>query len=387
MKRDFTRVNGCLLILCFLSQSCEQNEQEVIEKLSINPKKARSYEIEELFSQIELIQLKPKDDFIGGVNKIEKIGSSIFILDADYLNSVYEFNEQGEFQNQIGSEGPGPDEYVNINDFSLVVSEKGQSQIWLLDDGTGYISILKYDLSGDFIEKVQTEFFSDKFSFLDSDKLVFSTSGQCNDEFCSSYFITDLELNLKVSGPEASPQYQELWIEPVFPFSTVDGKFAGAEYGKNIIYSHNQYDGFKPLYEIDFGKVKSEAELTKTYSDVDEYFKVLESEYAYHLDDVLLTDDILMFSFRYKNDVLKYLNKNGKEFLIDEIKVGDISFSPPSHVGYTANEIYWYLDEEFLDELFSMVKNKNSEIDLGILSMLSENLNGSLGPVLLKLTF
>jgi hypothetical protein len=102
------------------------------------------------FLKIEIIAEIPlettEESLIGEISKIIFHGDSIFVLDSRYGKKIYCFSREGKFLFSFGKVGEAGDEYEVPTDFLIK-----DDQIIVVDNQS--ISVLRYDLQGNFLEK------------------------------------------------------------------------------------------------------------------------------------------------------------------------------------------------------------------------------------------
>jgi hypothetical protein len=143
-KRRFFGFFYLLIVLNnLLLQSCSKDE--IIRKSGVLQYVNETYDISSEFQDLEVLQLKGDFGFV-------KLGSvaigknKIFAVDLQILR-ILVFNTQGEFLYEINKRGDGPGEYrgiskISIHDDQLIIFSHYE------------MAIHKYDLEGNFIEKV-----------------------------------------------------------------------------------------------------------------------------------------------------------------------------------------------------------------------------------------
>jgi hypothetical protein len=99
---------------------------------------------------IDIIPLEFNDSCIlGETGKIVIHDDNIFIIERRRPKTVYRFDMQGNFLNTIGVYGQGPEEFLELHDFSI---NEDENKIYLLDNMK--CSIFCYNFDGKFIEKI-----------------------------------------------------------------------------------------------------------------------------------------------------------------------------------------------------------------------------------------
>lgn len=97
--------------------------------------------------EIDRIPLETTEEsLIGEISKVIFHGDSIYILDSRYGKKIYCFSNEGKFLFSFGKFGEAGDEYEVPKDFVIK-----DDQIIVVDNQS--ISVLRYDLQGNFLEK------------------------------------------------------------------------------------------------------------------------------------------------------------------------------------------------------------------------------------------
>ncbi|MDR0680584.1 MAG: 6-bladed beta-propeller [Dysgonamonadaceae bacterium] len=120
----------CLLVSC--SPDRKQNKYELTELyVNLYDKNIDFYELSDEVQEFEFIRLETTDNcLIGHIEKILLENDVYYILDNIY-QAIYCFSSSGKHIATLNRFGPGPDEYLEINDF-VVENEN----IWICDNRT-----------------------------------------------------------------------------------------------------------------------------------------------------------------------------------------------------------------------------------------------------------
>lgn len=139
------------IILTSCNEKKEQDESIEVSTHTINVNNVEKKEkilFSEYFSKVTAIVLETHDDaIIGDVSGIQVTDSLIFILDRLYANSLYAFKKDGSFVRKIGNSGQGPEEYIDVSDFTI---DTKNEEIYLMDPESNKINIYNYH-TGKFI--------------------------------------------------------------------------------------------------------------------------------------------------------------------------------------------------------------------------------------------
>ena len=151
--------NISILILLFIFIRCSSNSPTAKKGKTIKvfENKIEHITADNLITDIQYIPLETDSNcIIGHIDKMLANNNRLYILDKNGAKKLFVFDLNGKFIQSIGKQGKGPDEYIQLVDFS-VNEEKGE--IVLLDN---YREILVFDLQGRFIKSKQlsrTNFF------------------------------------------------------------------------------------------------------------------------------------------------------------------------------------------------------------------------------------
>src|SRR5690554_6168506 len=185
-----------LSIMLLLFISCKKKNNSSIDTYYIEIEKNSAVSISDFIKEIEIIPLETTDlSIIRDVTKIEFYQNIIYIFDLPQ-NNIFIFNHEGKYINKIDNKGQGPNEYLNISDFTIA---KQTGNICILDAIKN--NLLYYDLEGNFqyIENLPklTESAYNIFQFINGKHIMFWTSDESNrlkiyDKSTKSIIMEDL---------------------------------------------------------------------------------------------------------------------------------------------------------------------------------------------------
>mgnify|MGYP000200197162 CR=1 FL=1 len=362
------------------------------ETLNIDPTLASNYDINEVFNEFDFLSLENGGQLVGSVDKVIFAENKYYILDKDYTNGVYIFDVKGGYIGQIGIEGDGPTNYEDINDFTIVTVE-GAQEVWILDNGNGYLSLCKYDLAGAFLKKTKSKLMADFIDYVPSGSLIFSTSNQCNDDFCADIFTTDLNLKVVAKANKPTALYREFWFEPNNPISVSQTTASAISYGHSkIIRTDTQTGLLINDIKVDFGTYGISSDITKKYyASIEGFLVETNRERVCHLiDNLFHTDRNLFFSFKYGSSEYYYLKnstyQNGTVIKNILLNTGIDVILPLDVIGGYDNTLLVLLGTE---ELLAFYQKHKDEIDKhsGPFPSLLRDIKDSSNPVIVKLKF
>jgi hypothetical protein len=193
MYRFVAKITYAVLIL-LLFNSCKVKTNEQIPSVSLTDISG-NVKIADVFDEFEYIALETSEESIfGTVNKLIIHDNKFFILDKFKMNKIFVFHDDGTFSHTVGSEGGGPGEYRNVEDF--IIDKEKNRVIILCYPSLAYI----YDMNGKFIETKK----------ISSSVMFWSICNYSNGYICSTNhqtategenarlaFIFDKDFNLK----------------------------------------------------------------------------------------------------------------------------------------------------------------------------------------------
>lgn len=136
-------------VLAFFLMSCTSRSSSALKEIVIDPSQTIGFydlaeEVEPVF---EIFALETMDScLVGGICRTIYTNDLYYILDNNSV--IFIFNPQGKFVSKLDKKGRGPDEYVNIRDFTVI----GEN-IWIYDQIRRKLSC--YDKNLDKIEDVE----------------------------------------------------------------------------------------------------------------------------------------------------------------------------------------------------------------------------------------
>ncbi|MDO9554051.1 MAG: 6-bladed beta-propeller [Rhodonellum sp.] len=143
MKTNFF----CIILFVFLSCTKEFDK----EKISINLNDTKELKYSDIFESFEYIFLQIPDSVpLINPSKLTANEFGVFVQDRE-PNNLLIFNSSGKFEKIIKSSGPGPGEFLNLEDFQIL-----QGEILILDNNLK--KLIKFDLLGAFKEENKIEF-------------------------------------------------------------------------------------------------------------------------------------------------------------------------------------------------------------------------------------
>lgn len=248
-----------VVVITLLIQCSRVNKEPSFLKevpVRIRPEfKTETLKMSDLYEVIKYLPLQTNEDCIfGNITKLIVRDHFFWIFD-DLTNSIFCFDEDGNFKFKISKEGKGPGEYIKINDFIYY-----DKCIYVLDVGSG--KILVYDNSGEFKFEIRERVYSTSFEKMD-ENFVFYLAFMQNERYkkgnqFQNFIITDsllrkvnafLPFSKEIAANTIirSPRNLQRYGQEVLIWQPLD----------NRIYLYNNHL-LTAKYKIDFGEENEE---------------------------------------------------------------------------------------------------------------------------------
>ncbi|MDR3247014.1 MAG: 6-bladed beta-propeller [Prevotellaceae bacterium] len=160
----------CFVLAIFCFCGCDQGRKKVVagDFITIsatNPKLETNNDIHlsEFVDKIEVIPLEFNTScMLREINKIVIHDDNIFIYEGPKPKTIYRFNINGDFLNQIGSHGPGPDDILELRGFSV---DEETNTVYLFDNARQ--TVFNFSFDGKLIEKINVNQYGQRFEYKD----------------------------------------------------------------------------------------------------------------------------------------------------------------------------------------------------------------------------
>jgi hypothetical protein len=124
--------------------------------------------LDDLIDSVCYIQLETTpESLIGRIEAVKMINDKFLVWSKTSSDQIHLFDVIGRFLCSIGSYGKGPGQYVNVIDVGFNSYDR---TVFLIDNGTR--RVLYYDLNGEFIRGVETDFFITNMAYVAKDKIA-----------------------------------------------------------------------------------------------------------------------------------------------------------------------------------------------------------------------
>lgn len=153
-------VSSLLLCNCTHRKNEYQNlsDMEVIPITDFDTNYGRFSDFAE---EIEMIPLEFTDkSILGEVKKIVLSEDFIFVMEQNNNEGIYTFDRNGNFLHQIGRRGQGPEEFVDLSDFSI--NEKDRL-LYIFDCHS--TKVLTFSFDNKFIKGVSMDYYATNFEY------------------------------------------------------------------------------------------------------------------------------------------------------------------------------------------------------------------------------
>ncbi len=258
------------------------------------------YILDSIVSIEKIVKLESNDQsFIGSYDKILVDDDKIFIMDKKSTHSIVVFTLDGEYIYKISNYGEGPEEYLELRDFTVSPSSStldildfGGRKILSYNKSTGeLVSTTSIDRNTNFsaIEKTNTKYFvahSNECGFLAD---------------CFNFSFYDEKLSLINSSLEVHDNFKDYDYKGNANFSRNGDRLYFTEVFNDTIYEiESDNNTLRVAYAIDFGKYRMPDEFkysskNSNLSDLIIYTRT--NNYTIGIHDYFLSYDFLYFRY------------------------------------------------------------------------------------------
>ncbi|OJV31767.1 MAG: hypothetical protein BGO29_01230 [Bacteroidales bacterium 36-12] len=288
------------LLTCFTLISCnKRNSNEVFqgaiscENIKIDILKDDLFPVD-FIQNCKVVRLETNESsLIGEMKKIIVTSDRIFIMDSDVTQSLFVFDREGKYIMKIGTRGNGPGEYYSVNDFFV---DENKQQISIYDGNVR--KVFYYDWYGKYLKVHHfKEIWMNACYPLDSTcfALDFTRTALGRNKF---------HLQLSTTENQMYYYYKPLKYNYQYTNNTNIAFYKGIE---TVFYVPVRCDtifcisttGIDKGYAIDFGEQTLPSNFQDRYKGMEQADVLLNSNYCYGIKNVLETDGLLCFTFKY----------------------------------------------------------------------------------------
>ena len=309
----YLKLASRLLLLCLI-YSCSNMDKGRVEKghpsvinLSDNPDSSTYFSVADNIQSLDVMNLETSEKSIiseaWGIERILKINSRFFILDAKYM-SVKVFDTSGKFLFNIGKLGKGKGAFVRIEDMQYYFSHNS-----LLVLCNSPAKLMEFTLDGQLIKETPIQFYATSFAFQSFNSFIFYVNQNKSKESGNkNILITDSCFSIK-----------ERMLDMPSTLST-SVKFSGGIFSVNgdvyfnpafsNIYYLSKKDTLLPTFQVDYGSRKIPAETPEGYL-MDNL-----KNYGFQYNSFIKTKDFVGFNYHSSNIVSSaFYNINSRNIM------------------------------------------------------------------------
>ena len=180
-------VFNIITFLCIAA--CSSNkEQDNLITIHLDPTSRQTVNWEQLFdtASMQVIPLETIDQsLLAWVDKVI-ITDTVYSFSSN--NSIYTFNQNGNFLFKIAHQGRGPGEYLVLDDFYI----DEDNHYYILDNNS--FKIIEYSSKGEFINEINTGLFGLAFTKVSNDLwAIYIGSSKSPDSHCRLNYFSKQE--------------------------------------------------------------------------------------------------------------------------------------------------------------------------------------------------
>ena len=371
------------ITIVFLGISaCSSNKvQDNLIAISIDPTSSQSVDWMQLFdtASMQVIPLETTDQsLLAWVDRMI-ITDTLYAFSSN--NSIYAFNQNGNFLFKIANQGRGPGEYLVLDDFYI----DENNHYYILDNNS--FKIIEYSPKGEFIDEINTGLFGLAFTKISNDlwAIYIGSSKSPNSNYRLNYFSkkenTIIHKFMEISDNELSwrhfkdnNNFIHLNQNDLFFIYSLD----------YTIYKLSE-KGLTPYYKLDCGKYQIPTKMLQDqYYDVTYFINMIKNkDYVARIAPIYITDKEILFGLQYQNNYLHALNNNHSTTIINNYQnfLGIPKFSISTNdailpVSYQNGYFYYLVEPALIPDKFKKLFSHTHK-----LSQLDENSN----PILLRI--
>jgi len=307
------------------------SKNNVLKKIII--KKIRNKKIihiQDIITDYKFIQLENDTNArIVKINRLIFCCNKIFIFDSEQ-NTLFIFNDNGDFFNKIDNIGRGPDEYLQIIDFSVL---KDKKSIFLLVSKGYRQSLFEYNLDKvELINKYNISFTGEYMISYNGNIHIYTDYYTCNRLGYNIYVLSSQGKIIKKLEPFKKRKYNASSFLPENTFFINNKRLFYRPIFSDTIFQFNG-TGFYPFLVIKYSDNYITEELSKMYRNepIDVLIRKMNTYKYTSIDNLLLYGEYAFFSYiENENDNMVFFDmKNNilyKPELEFNIYEGDNSF-------------------------------------------------------------
>lgn len=347
-----------LFVLLILFTSCKSKIREHSKMLKIDVGRLVNDYKKIENNQIEFIPLYiPDSIYFGAINHIKAYGEYVFLLDESQTNSLTITNRKGEYINQLKKIGNGPGEYESLDAFSYDES-KGILSIY----DRSRLSIYHYsfpDLEplGNFL----INRYIMNMEYVDSETIMIISENELDQKgkYEGVLYISNQGKTLKYDLPIGNDVSSIELSYPNTITKIADTIYYAHPYEITTIYKMNKK--VEALFKIDFGKNKIPEKFWPANEASEFEQSLAEGNKAVWVQNLILSNEHLAFSFLYKEPSTRYFYQMNLEDSSENIykgyKIPLTTYALPNPIGSDGKNYLSLIYQENID--YSQIKNND----------------------------
>jgi len=299
-----------IFIIIFFSGCKTTDKRNInIETISVSTDKNVSLNYDCYVSESILIPLdKGNNQYLSSIKRFYVKNNKIAVISED---KVFIYNsENGRLLFFLDRKGKGPGEYMNIDDIYL-----DSETLYILDKYNR--AIMKYNLQGKFIKKIDTGLVGFTFTRINPDVFAIYINSNISDK--SRYRLNLYSLRkgeiVKKFFRISDSEYRWQYVLDSRNFIKNKGHTYFIQSFNDTVYNIRE-EGIHPSYYVDFGKNRTPSDfLKKDYEDIREFsIKASRKNYIYSIVGFHHTIDYVYFAYRLNNECIHciYSLKTGR---------------------------------------------------------------------------
>lgn len=151
---------GLFLCSCIFKQNGFKNPSD-IEIIPITDFETTYGKISDFSEEVKMIPLEFTDkSILGEIKKVVMSDKFIFVMERTNKEGVYTFDHTGKFLYRIGSRGQGPEEFVDLFDFSI---NEEDGLIYLFDQPR--TKVLAFTFDNKFVKDIPMNYYASRFEY------------------------------------------------------------------------------------------------------------------------------------------------------------------------------------------------------------------------------
>jgi hypothetical protein len=290
---DAIKIHLLLLLLTIITSCNKQKDNvSVIEDIPLKTVKINSSDItQELagdFLMLDSYIILSKEEVIGEVQRI--IIKSEFIYLMDDQDRIFCYDMRGNFIFKIDQRGPGPQEYIHINDFGI---DPASEKLFVYDDYSR--RMLAFNMkTGIYLSEFSTKYMlPDKFGIVDG-TFFFNNDDDRRvvDPHKQNFYLLYSENGEETDNYFLPHDAIATYYFALNPFYYNDGKLLYNKAFEGRIYLLEK-DKITPLYDVELPNQLP----MKQIEEKIEHWDLIRSSYSYYLADIYMSGPVIHFTF------------------------------------------------------------------------------------------